>query len=153
MSHTLHPLEIHEVINETPDTMSLVFHVPDELKDTFAYQAGQYLTLAVEINGHEERRAYSISSAPFEGLLKVSVKKVADGTVSRFICEHVKQGDTIKVMPPEGRFTFSFDADQRRAFYFIAAGSGITPIISLIKDGLEKEPMRRISFLATKLLR
>lgn len=127
-------LKISKVVKETFNSSSIYFDVPDELSSNFKFQAGQYLTLKSEVNGEEVRRAYSISSAESDDQLRVSVKKVENGKMSTFLVDELQEGDAIEVMPPEGRFTLA-DADT---YVFIAGGSGITPILSLIKKAKEK---------------
>lgn len=147
MSKNFHPLKVKEVIQETPDTASLVFEVPADRKDAFAYQQGQYLTLRFQIDGQDVRRAYSMSSSPVEPHLKVSVKRVDKGLVSNYIHDHVKAGDAIEVMPPQGRFYTSLDAEQRKTYYLFGAGSGITPLMSILKTILEVEPQSTVHLL------
>ena len=105
-----------------------------ELKETFSYEAGQYLTLKKEINGEEVRRSYSLSSIPSEGRLKITSKKVENGRMSTFLYDSLAVGDEIEVMPPNGSFTLK---NKNKALILFAAGSGITPIISLLKQYLE----------------
>ncbi len=148
MSDTqFYPLNVSEVKQETSDTVSIFFAVPDDLKDTFSYKQGQYLTLRFDINGQEERRAYSMSSSPLEPHLAVSVKRVDGGKVSNHINDNVKAGDTVEVMPPQGRFYTKLDADQRKSYYLFGAGSGITPLMSILKTTLEQEPQSSVYLL------
>ncbi|MEL6834002.1 MAG: ferredoxin--NADP reductase [Bacteroidota bacterium] len=148
MSDTqFYPLSVSQVKQETRDTVSVYFTVPAELKETFTYIQGQYLTLRFEINGQEERRAYSMSSSPLEPELAVSVKRVSGGKVSNHINDNVKAGDTIEVMPPQGRFYTELNPDQRKTYYLFGAGSGITPLISIIKTTLEQEPQSSVYLL------
>lgn len=148
MSDTqFYSLIVSEVRQETNDTVSIFFAVPEELKETFSYKQGQYLTLRFEINGQEERRAYSMSSSPIEPHLAVSVKRVAGGKVSNHINDQVKTGDTIDVMPPQGRFYTELNPDQRKSYYLFGAGSGITPLMSILKTTLEQEPQSSIYLL------
>ena len=148
MSNTqFYPLSVSQVKQETEDTVSIYFSIPNELKEAFTYVQGQYLTLRFEINGHEERRAYSMSSSPIEPELAVSVKRVAGGKVSNHINDNVKPGDTIEVMPPQGRFYTKLDPEQRKSYYLFGAGSGITPLLSIIKTTLEQEPQSSVYLL------
>jgi ring-1,2-phenylacetyl-CoA epoxidase subunit PaaE len=142
-----YPLSVSHIRTETPDTRTIEFHLSDDLKERFSYQAGQYLTLRCQIGGQEVRRAYSMSSSPLEGRLAVTVKKVPQGRMSTYLCEVLKPGDVLEVAPPEGRFTVTFNPDKRRTFYFFGAGSGITPLMSLAKTALEVEPMSTIFLL------
>jgi ring-1,2-phenylacetyl-CoA epoxidase subunit PaaE len=100
-----HELKVTGIERQTPEAVAVAFEVPDDLKETFAFRPGQYLTLAAEIDGEESRRSYSICSAPGDPFLKVGIKQIADGRFSGFVNERLSVGDTIRVMPPEGRFT------------------------------------------------
>lgn len=144
---TFHPLTVSKVKTETNDTVTLFFEVPNDLTDTFAYQQGQYLTLRFDVNGEDIRRAYSMSSAPHEPELAVSVKRVAGGKLSNYIHDHIKAGDTVEVMPPQGRFFTKLDSDQRKSYYLFGAGSGITPLMSILKSTLEEEPQSNVYLL------
>jgi ring-1,2-phenylacetyl-CoA epoxidase subunit PaaE len=147
MSNKFFDLPVKELRQETDDTVTVVFAVPAEHQETFQYQHGQYLTLKFDIKGQEERRSYSMSSSPLEEDLAVTVKRVPKGTVSNHIADHLKVGQRVAVMPPEGRFTIGLDPDKRRTFYLIGAGSGITPLMSILKTVLEKEPQSTVHLL------
>lgn len=147
MSTTFYPLPVKEIRQETPDTVTVLFEIPEEHRAVFQYKHGQYLTLQFEINGVEERRAYSMSSSPLEPEIAVTVKRVAKGVVSNYIADSLKVGNVVSVMPPEGRFTCSLDADSRKTYYLIGAGSGITPLMSILKTILEEEPQSSIHLL------
>ena len=147
MSKNFHALTVSDVIQETKDTVSLVFAVPENLKETFQYTQGQYLTLRFTVNGSEERRAYSMSSSPLEPTLKVSVKRVKKGKVSNHIADKVKKGDKVDVMPPEGRFFTVLKEENRKTYYLFGAGSGVTPLMSIIKTTLEIEPQSSVYLL------
>jgi ring-1,2-phenylacetyl-CoA epoxidase subunit PaaE len=140
-----HELKVAEIARETPEAVAIAFEVPEELKDTFAFRPGQYLTLAAEIDGQEQRRSYSICSAPGEPFIRVGVKQVADGRFSGFVNEKLNVGDVIRVMPPEGRFTSL--AGERHDYILIAAGSGITPMLSIAKTVLAHEPTSTITLI------
>ncbi len=129
-----HALVIADRRQETPDSVSLAFSVPEGLRDAFAFQPGQYLTVRATIGGEECRRSYSICSAVGEGELRIAVKKVEGGRFSCFANEALRQGAPIDVAPPEGRFTADIGASRHYAFF--AAGSGITPVISIIGSAL-----------------
>lgn len=131
MSTKFHSLNIIEIIKETPETVSISFQIPNELTNDFQFKAGQYLTLKSMINGEDVRRSYSISSAPHEGTMTVAVKKVENGLFSTY-AQNLSAGDTIDVMAPQGNFILK--SDDTKNYVFFAAGSGITPVISLIKD-------------------
>jgi ring-1,2-phenylacetyl-CoA epoxidase subunit PaaE len=147
MSKPFYPLTISDIQKETADAVSLFFDIPTELATTFQYKQGQYLTLKFQINDAEERRAYSMCSSPLEDRLAVTVKRVADGKVSNHIHDQLKVGDQVEVMPPEGRFYTTLDPEQRKDYYLFGAGSGITPLMSILKTVLEKEPMSTVYLL------
>ena len=131
-------LTIKKVIQETPSAVSLVFTIPDNLKDKFNFIPGQFITLKAEIDGVEIRRAYSLSSSPNEQDIKVSVKKIANGAFSVYANEHFKAGDRIEVLFPEGKFQLK--ENQSNANYMaFAAGSGITPIMSMVKTVMTQQ--------------
>ncbi len=140
-------LTVSRIQPETSDTRTIEFHLPDTLSELFAYEAGQYVTLRHSLNGHELRRAYSMSSSPLEKRLAITVKKVAGGLMSTYLHEVLKEGDVLEVAPPQGRFTTKFDPDKRRTLYLFGAGSGITPLMSILKTALEAEPMSAIFLL------
>lgn len=140
MSFEPHDIRVREVIRETPDTVSIVLDIPADLSETFAYNPGQYLTIEWPDKDAPLRRAYSLSSAPFEGEWRITVKKHPNGKVSRRLHDEVKAGDILRVLPPQGRFMVAPDGDKRRCHFFVAAGSGITPIMSMLRSILEEEP-------------
>jgi len=147
MNKNFYPLGVSQVIQETNDTVSLVFDVPEDLKEIFEYQQGQYLTLRFDIKGKQERRAYSMSSSPLEKGLKVSVKRVKKGIVSNHIADNVKPGDMVQVMPPQGRFFTELNVENRKTYYLFGAGSGVTPLMSILKTAIEKEPQSTVNLL------
>ena len=140
-------LKIKQRNPETSDTVTLEFDVPEELSDKFAYKQGQFITLRTHLDGHELRRSYSMSSSPLEKKLAVTVKKVEGGKVSSWLHDSVKAGDTLEISPPEGRFYTELKPDKRRTYYMIGSGSGITPLMSIIRTALETEPMSAIFLL------
>ena len=142
-----HPLTISDVRKTTDDAVCVTFAVPDELKDTFQYIQGQYLTLQAEIDGEDVRRAYSICSGVGEPTLQVGIRKVAGGRFSNFANEHLAAGDTVNVMPPQGRFYTTIDGKHDKNYLLIAAGSGITPVLSIIKTVLTQEPASHLTLL------
>jgi ring-1,2-phenylacetyl-CoA epoxidase subunit PaaE len=147
MSKAFHTLEVKNVVHETDDTVSVSFNIPEELQSSFTYQAGQYLTLRFDINGEDVRRSYSMSSSPLEEDITVTVKRVKGGLVSNHINDQVKPGSSIRVMPPEGKFTVTPDPDRKKTYYLIGAGSGITPLMSIMKTILEEEPKSYVALL------
>nr|WP_299343290.1 ferredoxin--NADP reductase [Allomuricauda sp.] len=131
-----HPLTVANKEQLTPNSVSLTFEIPEALKSTFNFIAGQYITLKHHVNGQELRRAYSISSAPSSGKLTVGIKKMPNGTFSVYANDQIGQGDILEVMPPEGRFIFQPNGTPKKVAAF-AAGSGITPIMSIARSVLE----------------
>ena len=135
-----HSLKVIDIKNEASDTVSVAFEIPEGDKSTFDYTSGQYLTLKFNINGNEERRSYSMCSSPFSGEpIRIAVKRVDKGLVSNHINDVIKVGDQIEVMSPQGNFTLETSLEQKTYVAF-AAGSGITPIWSMIKSVLDNEP-------------
>lgn len=144
---SFYPLRVKNKVQETADTVTVYFEIPDELQKTFEYKAGQYLTLRFDINGSDERRSYSLSTMPGKGDPGVTIKKVKGGKVSTHVNDNVNIGDTIEVMPPDGKFVVEPNPEARRSFFFFGAGSGITPLMSQIRSLLEGEPMSTIHLL------
>lgn len=129
-----HTLTVSDIKRETPNAVTIQFEIPTHLKTTFNFQAGQYITIKHFQNGTEVRRAYSISSSPNSEVLRVGVKKVEKGVFSTFANEELKIGDTLEIMPPTGKFLLE---PNLRNYVAFASGSGITPVLSLIKSTLE----------------
>lgn len=144
MSTDFHDLQIQKLVKETDNATSVYFTIPEEHKDTFQYKAGQYLTLKFDINGKEERRAYSICTSPLSNEIAVTSKRVDKGLVSNHMNDHLSEGQVVSVMPPQGKFTVALDGDQMNDYYLFAGGSGVTPMMSLIQTILEKEPKSSI---------
>jgi ring-1,2-phenylacetyl-CoA epoxidase subunit PaaE len=145
MSIDFHKLRVAEVKRETPDAVSVRFELPDELRERFAFKAGQHLTFRRDFNGEEVRRNYSVCVSPSEGVLKIGVKKIAGGAFSSWVNDELKAGDELEVMAPHGSFCWSFDSSARREYVAFAGGSGITPILSLMKTALAMEPHSRFT--------
>jgi len=139
MSTDFNSLKVAKVVSETADAKSIYFKIDSDISQNYNYDAGQYLTLKLMVDGEELRRAYSICTSPLENVMAVTVKRVPDGRVSNFVNDHLKEGDTVEVMPPNGKFTISIDAANKNSYYFFAGGSGITPMMSLIKTILQTE--------------
>ena len=140
-----HPLTVSQVRNETRDTIAVTFAVPPELQDSFRFQQGQHLTLRALIDNEDVRRSYSICSAVQEGALRVAIKRTQGGLFSSWANESIKPGLTLDVMPPMGHFNVPLDAASHRHYLAFAAGSGITPILSIIKTTLAAEPHSRFT--------
>ena len=134
-----HSLEVSDVKKETDSCVSIGLNVPDNLKSAFEYKHGQYLTLNVPVNGEELRRSYSLCSAPHEPGLRIAVKQVKDGRVSTELVRNLKAGATLQVMEPMGGFTSDIDPSASKTYVLFAAGSGITPIHSILKTVLKEE--------------
>jgi ring-1,2-phenylacetyl-CoA epoxidase subunit PaaE len=147
MSVNFHSLEVAEIVPETADAKSVRFALPAELASAFHFRPGQHLTLRAIIDGEEVRRNYSLCAAPDEGRLIVTVKRIAGGVFSTWLNEQVKPGDRLDVMEPHGSFTWDFVAGASNHYVAFAGGSGITPILSLIKTALRTEPDSRFTLL------
>src|SRR5947209_6956698 len=147
MAEHFHPLRVAEVVPETAEANSIRFEIPRELRERFAFRAGQHLTLRATIGGEELRRNYSLCTAPAEGDWMVTVKRIGGGLFSNWVGDRLKPGDTIDVMPPHGSFTFEFDAAKSRHLVGIAGGSGITPVMSLVRTLLRDVPRSRFTLL------
>ena len=140
-----YPLAVAAVRNETRDTIAVTFDVPPELQETFTYQQGQHLTLRALIDDEDVRRSYSICSAVQDKLLRVAIKRCASGLFSTWANDTLKPGAVIEVMPPMGHFNVPLAAANARNYVAFAAGSGITPILSIIKTTLLTEPNSRFT--------
>ena len=144
MSTTFHSLKVSKINRETSESVSLTFDIPADLQEQFQFTQGQYLTLKFKLKGQEVRRAYSMSSSPLDNRITVTVKQIKNGLVSTHINNVVKEGDEIGVMPPQGRFYSNLDPDQKKTYYLFGGGSGITPLMSILKTVVEKEPMSTV---------
>jgi ring-1,2-phenylacetyl-CoA epoxidase subunit PaaE len=139
MAVHFHPLAIKKIQKETADCVSVSFEIPPELKKAFAFSHGQNVTLKTIIDGEEIRRSYSICSAPYENELTVAIKKVNGGKFSTYANEHLQKGMLLDVLSPTGKFNTELKKENKKNYLAFAAGSGITPIISIIKTTLETE--------------
>ncbi|WCT72456.1 phenylacetate-CoA oxygenase/reductase subunit PaaK [Sphingomonas naphthae] len=140
-----HPLRVAEVRRETSDSVSILFDVPADLSNTFAFAPGQYLTLRTDIAGEDIRRNYSVCVSPLDGELRVAVKMLGGGRFSTFANERLKSGDTLDVLAAAGHFTWEFSPERSGRYAAFAAGSGITPVLSLIRTALLTEPESRFT--------
>jgi ring-1,2-phenylacetyl-CoA epoxidase subunit PaaE len=145
MSASFHSLTVAEVVDETAEARSIRFSVPEELREAFLFKPGQHLTLKAEIGGEELRRNYSLCVAPQDGQVTVTVKRIAGGAFSNWANDSLRPGDTIDVMPPHGSFTWDFDPAHANHYVGFAGGSGITPVMSLLKTALLSEPHSRFT--------
>lgn len=139
-----HSLKIIDITRETTDAVSIAFEVPAALKADYSFKQGQYLTLRFTINGEELRRSYSICTSPLEGELRVAIKKVKLGKVSSYINDVVKVGDEVEVMVPMGNFFTQMDPANKKNYVLFAGGSGITPMLSILKTVLKSEPNSKV---------
>lgn len=140
MSIHFHPLKVKEVKKETEDCVSVTFEIPEQLKKDFIFRQGQSLTMRASINNEEVRRTYSICSSPLDNEWKVAIKKVEGGLFSSFANSALKKGDTLEVMQPVGKFYVELNPANNKNYLGFAAGSGITPVLSIIKTTLRTEP-------------
>ena len=145
MSASFHSLTVAEVVDETAEARSIRFAVPEELREAFLFKPGQHLTLKAEIGGEELRRNYSLCVAPQDGQVTVTVKRIANGAFSNWANDNLKPGMTIDVMPPHGSFTWDFNSAHANHYVGFAGGSGITPVMSLLKTALLTEPESRFT--------
>ena len=145
MSVSFHILRVAEILPETKEAKSIRFEVPEDLRGTFAFRPGQHLTLKAEIGGEEIRRNYSLCLAPQDGEVKVTVKRIAGGIFSNWANDNLKPGDAIEVMAPHGSFTWDFVPGAANHYVGFAGGSGITPVMSLLRTALATEPDSRFT--------
>ncbi len=147
MAEHFHALRVADIVPETSEANSIRFEIPAELRERFAFRAGQHLTLRATIGGEEVRRNYSLCTAPADEDWMVTVKRIGGGLFSNWVGDQLKPGDVLDVMPPHGSFTTDFAAQNKRHLVGIAGGSGITPVMSLIKTLLRLEPQSRFTLL------
>lgn len=140
MAIHFHTLKVIDIKRETPDCISISFNIPAALQQEYLFTQGQNITLKKTIDGEEVRRSYSICTSPLENKLSIAIKKIDGGKFSSFANEQLKIGDELEVLPPTGKFNTSLDAGNKKNYLAFAAGSGITPIISIIKTTLQTEP-------------
>ena len=138
-----HPLTVSALHNETPDSVRVSLAVPDDVRDAFEFLPGQHLPMQINLDGKPVRRTYSICSVPGEHPLQIGVRVQPGGVFSEYVQQQLKVGDTIEVMPPFGQFHANPDPDAARTYLAFAAGSGITPVMSIIRAILENEPESR----------
>ncbi|HKR23866.1 MAG TPA: 1,2-phenylacetyl-CoA epoxidase subunit PaaE [Allosphingosinicella sp.] len=145
MSVGFHTLKIAEIVPETAEAHSIRFDVPEELRETFKFRPGQHLTLKAEIGGEEIRRNYSLCVAPQDGQVTVTVKRIAGGLFSNWANDNFRPGMPVEVMAPHGSFTWEFAPGAANHYVGFAGGSGITPVMSLLKTALLTEPESRFT--------
>lgn len=146
-STLFHPLTVRAVEPDTAEAVIVSFDVPETLRPTFGFTQGQYLTLRAAIDGQDLRRSYSICAGVDDGELRVGVRRVRGGVFSNWIHSHLKVGDTVQVMAPQGRFFVPLEPAAHRHHVGIAGGSGITPILSILKTVLAREPHSRCTLI------
>jgi len=142
-----YPLKIREIRPETREAVSLAFEVPPELENRFRFTQGQHLIVRTHLDNEEVRRSYSICAGTHDGELRVAIKKVAGGLFSNWAHTRLKPGHILEVMPPTGHFFTELDPERHGRYLAVAAGSGITPIISIIKTTLETEPNSQFTLI------
>ncbi len=147
MSHQFYPLKVSDVSRETEHAVVVTFAVPEDLRETFSFIQGQYLTLEQKIAEETVRRSYSICAGLDDQVLKVAIKHVEGGVFSSWANESLKAGDTLNVMPPRGDFYTDINPQKDKNYLCICAGSGITPILSIIKTVLAREPLSQVTLL------
>lgn len=146
MEEAIIPLRVREIIVEKYNVKTFVFERPDG--QAIPYKAGQFLTFLIELNGREVRRSYSMSSAPdIDPYPAITVKRVANGEVSRLWIDHVQVGDMFQSLPPSGRFVLEDESNSSHDIVLIGAGSGITPLLSLLKEALFHKPLTNITLI------
>lgn len=147
MSIHFHKLKIKDIRRETPDCVSVLFEIPEGIEKEFAFRQGQSLTMRTFLNNEEVRRTYSICASPMDKEWRVAIKKQDGGLFSGFANEQLKKGDVVEVMPPVGKFYTELAPQQKKNYVAFAAGSGITPVISIIKTTLRTEPLSRFTLV------
>ena len=147
MSTHFHSLRVKSITPDTDEAVIVSFDVPSALKNDFAFTQGQHLTLRTLLNGKEERRSYSICSGVDDGELRIGVRHVTGGVMSSWLNQSLKTDDSIDVLPPEGRFFVPIDPTQARHYLGIAGGSGITPILAIMKTVLAREPLSQFTLI------
>jgi ring-1,2-phenylacetyl-CoA epoxidase subunit PaaE len=147
MSTHFHSLRVKSITPDTDEAVIVSFDVPAAMQNDFQFTQGQHLTLRTQLNGKEERRSYSICSGVDDGELRIGVRHVSGGVMSSWINQSLKTGETIDVLPPEGRFFVPVDESLARHYLGIAGGSGITPILAIMKTVLAREPLSRFTLI------
>ncbi len=135
-----HNLKVADIYKETNDTSVVTFEIPSQLHDVFKFRQGQHLTLKADIDGEDVRRSYSLCSSPLDNKWQVAVKQIPEGKFSTFVNEELKTGDNLEVMAPSGTFGVEVNPEEPKNYLFFAAGSGVTPVLSMVKAHLASEP-------------
>lgn len=147
MNVEFYPLRVSNIERLCPDAVAIDFAVDETLTDTFQFEQGQHLVIEAQINGEKVRRSYSISAATKSNRLQVGIKKIANGVFSSYANEQLKVGDVLQVMPPQGHFYTTLNAEQSKHYALIAAGSGITPMLSIAESVLAAEPLAQVTLI------
>jgi ring-1,2-phenylacetyl-CoA epoxidase subunit PaaE len=147
MSLPFNKLIIKDIRKETADCVSIAFDIPKDLEKTFSFTHGQHITIKTDLNNEAIRRNYSICSSPIDHEFRIAIKKIPNGLFSNYANNNLKIGDTLEVMPPAGKFHTSLSAINENIYMAFAAGSGITPIISIIKTTLQTEPKSNFTLI------
>lgn len=142
-----HPLRVSSLTNETRDAVVVTFEIPEEQRESFHFSPGQHLTLRAHLDGQEIRRSYSICSAPFEDKLRIAIKRVQDGVFSTWANRELQPGHTVECLPPSGNFGSALEPTLARHHVAFVAGSGITPVLSILKTTLREEPLSRFTLV------
>ena len=146
MAAHFHKLTIKDIRNETQDCISIAFHLPEELKEEFSFIHGQNITVKTIVNNEEIRRSYSICSSPLENELRIAVKKIANGKFSVY-SDSLCKNALLEILPPTGKFYTELDPSNKKNYIAFVAGSGITPVISIIKTTLATEPQSSFTLI------
>ncbi|TAG05443.1 MAG: phenylacetic acid degradation protein [Burkholderiales bacterium] len=147
MAQHFYPLVVSNIRRETADCVSIALRVPSELREQFLFVAGQYVNVRSRIGDQEIRRSYSICSAPASGELRIAVKRVDGGQFSQWANSLLREGDLLDTTPPDGRFRYVPNASRARRVLLLAAGSGITPMLSILTTLLETEPLSQVTLI------
>ena len=142
-----YPLPVSNIKRLTEDAVVVSFDIPDELKEEFKFKAGQYITFIIDINGEQVRRAYSLCSSPDEDKMSVGVKRIPNGKMSTYLNRELKEGEVVQVITPKGRFFIETNEDHSKHYVGLCAGSGLTPILSMLKKVLKDERDSKFSLL------
>jgi ring-1,2-phenylacetyl-CoA epoxidase subunit PaaE len=145
MSTKFYSLQVSAIKHETPSCVSVAFEIPKAIENKFAFEAGQYLTFKKTIGNEEVRRSYSLCSAPNENEWRVAIKQIPDGVFSTFANNDLQVGDTLEVLAPMGNFKFTPSPNAKKNYALFAAGSGVTPIFSILKTILKEEPQSTVT--------
>jgi len=146
MSLKLHPLKVSKLVKLNKDAVAIYFEIPEELKDTFKYIHGQFISIQANVNGENYRREYSLCSSPYyEKDFVIASKKIGNGIVSNYLYNDLKEGDILQVFPPNGKFFTELNPSNEKNYFLVGGGSGITPLMSILKSVLHVEPKSKVT--------